>query len=96
MLRRLTLALPIALAPLAATAADSICIEAKDGFKWLRCVDMFGSANCEFLTNGDDILRCVAFDASDEPIAAVNAFAASSSAMFQDVKASDIKNVICD
>lgn len=94
-MKRLALAFAAALAP-AAASAEQICIDAVDGFRLIRCVDTFGFASCEFLANGQGILRCVAFDATGEPIAAGTAFAENSSVDFQDVEAGTIDTVICD
>jgi hypothetical protein len=83
-------------APLAATAQDSITIEAAEGYRFIRCVDMYGmGASCEFLAAGDDMLNCVAFDAEGEPIAVAQTFG-DGPALYQGLSAADIDTVICE
>jgi hypothetical protein len=77
------------------SAQDTITIEAADGFRFLRCVDMYGDASCEFIAQGDVPLRCVALDESGEPLAASTALPSMSMAIFSEVPAENIANVVC-
>lgn len=79
-----------------ALASDSITIEASDGFRFLRCIDGPDAAACEYLAAGDGTLRCVAFDANDQPLAAQMAFATGSRVYFEGVAADAIDTVICE
>lgn len=86
----------ISVAPITATAQDSITIEAADGYRFIRCVDVMGvGASCEFLAAGDAMLNCVALGADGEPIAVAPAFS-TGPAMYQNVAAEDIDTVICE
>ena len=77
-------------------AAQPIVIDAEEGFLHVRCIDMFGSASCEFLTAGrDGMLNCVAFDRSDRPLAVSPAFTSSGNVLFGELDASRIDRVIC-
>jgi len=78
-----------------ACAQDTITITAADGFRFIRCVDMFGTASCEFIASGTDPMRCVALDAQGEPIATAPAFPSMSAASFVDVDAATIATMIC-
>ena len=78
--------------------AQPIVIEAPDGFVLIRCVDMFGSANCEFLTaSTEDYLHCAAFDAEARPLAVTVAAASANmgSAIFVDLDARLVARVMC-
>lgn len=86
----------LSLAPLAASAQEKITIEAADGYRFIRCVDMMGfGASCEFLSASDGILNCVAFDRNGEPMA-VTAAMGEGPALFQGVAARDVDNMICE
>lgn len=77
-------------------AAQPIVIEAAEGFVLVRCLDMFGTAACEFLVApGADVLNCVAFDAEGQPLAVAPAFAATGQVMFAELSAGRIDRVIC-
>lgn len=82
--------------PIAAAAQDNITIEATDGFRFIRCVELFGvGASCEFLSDGPGFLKCVAFDRSGEPIAVANA-PHEGPAMYQGISADEIDKVVCE
>ncbi|MDO6458046.1 hypothetical protein Q4494_13230 [Celeribacter halophilus] len=75
--------------------AEQICIEASGAVKILRCNDMFGTASCEFISSASGMLKCVAFDANDNPIASSPAFAEGTSVEFINLDANSIAKVIC-
>ena len=79
-----------------ATAQTSITVQADAGFRFIRCTDMFGTASCEFLSDQTDgLLRCVAFDAAQTPLATANTFANMAQAMFPNLDHRTIATVIC-
>lgn len=86
----------VILTPLSALAQDNITIEATDGFRFVRCVDAFGSASCEFIAEPGSPVRCVAFNADGDPIAVVPTFPEMGTATFADINANDVADMICE
>lgn len=95
-MRHLILAAALACAT-TATAQDSITVEATDGFRFIRCVGMFGNASCEYLSaSNEPYLRCVAFDADGEPLGVTISVVDAGSADFIDLSPDEIETVICE
>lgn len=73
------------------------CYDARFGeIKLIRCIDRYGSADCEILTPGaNDMVSCVAYDASNNPVAKSAAFGAAG-LILDDIDASTIDHVDCE
>lgn len=85
-----------ALAGAAHAEAQGITITAADGFMFIRCVDMFGSASCEYLVDDrTGVLNCVAFDADSRPIASQMSLANTGQVDFIDLDFTRVRDVIC-
>lgn len=96
----MSLLYPVALASMAASGASaesrSITVVAEDGFHFIRCIDMYGDAQCEYLVDDHTVdLSCVAFDANGAPVATSVSMAFLGNVVFFDVDASIIGSVIC-
>lgn len=92
-MRGLVLAVMLA-APMA--SAQPITIEAADGFRLVRCIDLFGSAACEFLSASQaTFLTCVALDEAGEPLAVASAMTRSGSVNFPALAVDTVAEVVC-
>lgn len=76
-------------------SAEQIVVEGSDAVQIIRCNDMFGVASCEFISSTSAMLKCVAFDAGNRPIASAPAFGNGTSVEFMNLDASKIAKVLC-
>lgn len=94
-MRHLATAALVTIATAPALAQDTITIEAEDGFRLVRCVDVAGHASCQYISNSTTMMSCVAIDADGEPLAVASAFSGSGAVIFSDIPVDTIANVIC-
>ena len=91
---RTSLQICLAVALAAPAAAETSTFEA-DGEVVVRGVDMFGSASFEFIGEPGAMHRCIALDASSEPIAVADAVADAGQIPFRDLPVSSVDRVEC-
>ena len=79
-----------------ALAQDSVTVTAEDGLHFIRCIDMLGTASCEFIAaNTDGFLTCIALDADGKPLASTLALAQTGNASFPDLDHRRVARLIC-
>lgn len=77
--------------------AETITFEADGEARFIRCVDMFGTASCEMIfpsDRPDTYYACVALDPADQPLASTTGMPGVG-VLFQDLDAKLVDRVVC-
>ena len=92
---RTSLQICLAVALAAPAAAETSTFEADGEVVVVRGVHMFGSASFGFIGEPGAMHRCIALNASSEPIAVADAVADAGQILFQDLPVSSVDRVEC-
>lgn len=80
----------------ATSIAETLTIDVDDGVRLIRCLDLFGDAQCDLITNTDSAFKsCVALDANDTPIATTSVVSGITSAIFPQMDPTSIARILC-